>query len=347
MPILTVFPSSSAEDGYTEHDTATAGETIASIVGGAGTDANDSTSPTSAVVIRGGTDTDRYSRLQRNITMFDTSAIGSGSTINSAVISFYISGLANNMSGEASVNSVMVLVSSAPASNTALVSGDFDSLGSTDFGRSDKQDALSTETYEDITLNASGLANISKTGISKFGLKYGWDFDATATGLTWSNTVQGIEVYYNEQGSTKRPRLVINYSTGIEYDLPVTVGVFTLTGIAAILSKGYILVAVVGAFTLTGIAVAFNKVLSMVASVGSFTLTGITAILSRGLNFVVSVGSFILTGISAVFSGTGSWKTTNQAKSTAISPTNQSQNNISPTGQSKSSTVNFKNQEQS
>lgn len=131
------------------------------------------------------------------------------------------------------------------------------------------------------------------------------------------------------------------------YDMPAGVGSFTLTGIDALFSKGYVLACTVGAFTLTGITTILTSARSMIASVGAFTLTGVTALLERGYTLVASVGSYILTGISVLLSGSGSWKTTNQSKSSAISPTNQSKNTISPTGQAKSSTVSFTNSEKS
>ncbi|HDO20108.1 MAG TPA: hypothetical protein ENG81_01095 [Candidatus Bathyarchaeota archaeon] len=137
------------------------------------------------------------------------------------------------------------------------------------------------------------------------------------------------------------------YWSPIAYDLPVTVGAFTLTGINALFSRGYTLACVVGEFTLTGITTILTSARSMIASVGSFTLTGITTGLIRGYTLVTTIGSYILTGVSAIFSGAGSWKTTNQSKSSSISPTNQSQSNISPTGQTKSSRSEFINHEKS
>jgi len=58
---------------------------------------------------------------------------------------------------------------------------------------------------------------------------------------------------------------------------------------------------------------------------------------------VAEVGSFILTGIAAILTRTGLlW--TNQAKSSTISPTNQTKHSISPTNQSKNSAANIVNQ---
>jgi len=184
------------------------------------------------------------------------------------------------------------------------------------------------------------------------------DYDFGAADDTWGHAFTKAEMANGSflvrvtnttgSGSIWLDHIEVNvYSTVTAYDMPAAVGAFTLTGIAAILFKGYTIVASVGSFTLTGIAALFGKTLSMVASVGSFTLTGIATGLEKGWNMVASVGSFILTGVSAIFSGAGSWKTTNQSKSSAISPTNQSKNNISPTGQSKSSDVTFLNHEKS
>ena len=105
-------------------------------------------------------------------------------------------------------------MSSTPASNDNLVNADKSQVGTTDFGRSAQQDTLTAGAYNDITLNANGLTNISKTGISKFGGVFGFDFDNTTTGLTWASGVfQAVSTAFADTaGTTNDPKLVITYT---------------------------------------------------------------------------------------------------------------------------------------
>jgi len=216
MSTTTVFPDPDTEstsvDGRAAHDQAN--QTISTLVAAVGNFASDTETTGPVSLMDAGTTTDRYNTIARGFFLFDTSAIDDGDAISSATFSLYVTSLTNTLSGEASANSAMVLVSSAPASNTAIVAGDYDTQGSTSFGTSDTQDNLSTSAYNDITLNASGLANISKTGISKFATRSGWDFNDTATGLTWSSgATQRILASLAEQtDTTQDPKLVIQHA---------------------------------------------------------------------------------------------------------------------------------------
>ena len=189
-------------------------ETFATLLVGAGTGATyaDTTSP--AGEIGSSTTTNQFNQLVRAMFLFDTSAIPDTDGIDSAVLSLYCSSKSNLLSGEGSANSAIVLMASTPASNSELVAADHTQYGTTEFGRTGIQSGISTAAYTDITLNVSGEADISKTGISKFGTKYGWDFDATSTGLTWaSNVLQNIKIYNSEQtGTDKDPKLVVVHS---------------------------------------------------------------------------------------------------------------------------------------
>ncbi len=114
-------------------------------------------------------------------------------------------------------------------------------------------------------------------------------------------------------------------------DLVASVGSFTLTGIDAGLAKGYNIVASVGTFTLTGISASITKAWNITASVGAFTLTGIDTILTRTRKLVASTGSFVLSGIDATLKYTGF---TNVIKNSATL-TNISKNTATLTNTSK------------
>lgn len=91
------------------------------------------------------------------------------------------------------------------------------------------------------------------------------------------------------------------YPTTVDYTMAAAVGAFTLTGIAAALSKGYGIIAGVGSFVLTGVAANITSARKMAASAGSFALTGIDVALKRGFTLVANAGSFVLTGVDVIF----------------------------------------------
>lgn len=207
-------------------------ETMADKRAGVGTIAEDSLS-TMGPVLRAGAVADTIDDLYRYIFLFNTSGLPDENTIDSATFSFVVSSKNNDMSGEASVNSVMVLVESTPQDNTSLISSDYSNLGSVDFGRSVTQENIVADnsTHNSITVNASGLDNISKTSITKFGLRVGWDFDNTIIGLTDVNDgFQGMNIKAAEAEGVLRPKLIVEHSIPIK----TITGVSTIQGIQSI-----------------------------------------------------------------------------------------------------------------
>lgn len=190
-------------------------EAIGVIRAGAGM-TTDTTDPTYVCYIDTGpaSTSNKFFTLKRGIFLFDTTLLPANAVISSATLNFWVTATANGFSGAASANSALVAVSSAPSSNTSLANGDYSNLGSTDFGRSVSQGSLSTGAYNSITLNASGIANITNAGISKFGLRYGWDFDNTITGITWATSnSQGVQMdLASHTGTTQDPKLSVTYT---------------------------------------------------------------------------------------------------------------------------------------
>lgn len=105
---------------------------------------------------------DKFKELHRSIFLFDTSSLPDDCTIIRAVLSVYGYTKVNEGSW---ANVKLNVYASAPASNIALVAGDFDSLGATPFCDTDlAYDDFSVSGYNNFTLNAAGLAAISKLG---------------------------------------------------------------------------------------------------------------------------------------------------------------------------------------
>lgn len=145
----------------------------------------------------------------------DTSALTSGVIVDSASLNYYYSPTTN-------VNGVgNVVVATSQASTSTLATTDFGSVGSTDFGRK-LWSAHSSNAMNLIDLNASGLAAISLTGVTKIGIRNTRDFDDSApTGNNYAGT--RFAAY---TGTTSDPYYSITYSLAATI---VTPSALTLT----------------------------------------------------------------------------------------------------------------------
>lgn len=147
--------------------------------------------------------------IVRGFTLFDTSAIPDGDTVSSATLSLH-STLTRNDFNEA--EGTIVPVEATPASNTALADGDIDNVGSIAFATAIDLDTVSTTGYTDWTLNASGIANVSKTGVSKFAWRIGYDLNNTQPTYSAAR-VWSIYPYSADQtGTGSDPKLVVEHS---------------------------------------------------------------------------------------------------------------------------------------
>ena len=148
-----------------------------------------------------------FSHFRRGIMLFDTSSIGSNNIITSAIISTYGFSKPNSL-GDTNIT----IVSSTPTSNTSLQNSDFSQLGTSSFA-SITYANFSTTGYNDFTLDSSGITNINKTGISKFGGRLEWDVSGTYEGNYTTNVSTGFYIYFAEQtGTSQDPKLVVTYT---------------------------------------------------------------------------------------------------------------------------------------
>lgn len=148
--------------------------------------------------------------VSRNPFLFDTSSLGSD-TIDSGTFSLYSQGSGNNT--ESTNPADLALVSSSPASDTGLVSSDFNisNWGSTLYASVyDLGTFIGSTGYKNMTLNASGEAFINGSGITKFGIRGKNDVDNNAP----TARSYGLGYYADETGTTKDPKLVIEHTAG-------------------------------------------------------------------------------------------------------------------------------------
>jgi uncharacterized protein YjfI (DUF2170 family) len=209
MATLTVYPDAgtgaTTVDGYVQR--LSVDEDFATIRSGAGNNVN----PTSSTgQTRLGTSSastvNKFSDQTRSILTFDTSSIGITNIVTDATLSLLgtvvITGLGDT---------THEIVASTPASNNNLVNADYAQLGTTSFG-SILWSTLSASAYNDFVLNASGIASISTTGITKLGTRSGWDVSGSFTG-TWALNNATLFQFSSADtaGTTSDPKLVVTY----------------------------------------------------------------------------------------------------------------------------------------
>lgn len=212
---LTVYPDAHTESTSVDGRVTRNGvdEAFGTIRAGAGTEVGDSDANNNAAKIVASSTSNQYADITRSIYLFDTSTLADTANITAAVFSLYREGSTDTLTGGSSANSTWELVASTPASNTALVAADFSQVGSTSFGSSAIHADLTNSVYNNITLNASGLAAISKTGVSKFAIRFKWDLDNTTTGITWASggEIRSIVSNADTSGTSQDPKLVVTY----------------------------------------------------------------------------------------------------------------------------------------
>lgn len=161
--------------------------------------------------------TNKWDRCSRIFLLFNTSSIDSGDQIDSAVLSVY---QYSTITYELTTQSHGVtVVSSNPASNTALVAGDFDAVGETRLAQDISYGDFVQSEYTDWNFNAAGKSAIDKDGISKFALRDTDELDETEPTWgggdknSWWPKLQGVFA-----DSSTGPKLVVEHSVPPEGD---------------------------------------------------------------------------------------------------------------------------------
>lgn len=204
MTIYTGYPDAHPETATTDGGARRHGvnQTFADIRAGAGTAGNAVDASATLAILVATTTSNQYSQLKRTIFLFDTTAIPTDATLNSATFSIYGTAKASGLGTLA-----LAVVSSNPASNTDVASGDYGSLGTTSYG-SIAHASWSTTGYNDIALST---AAITAGGITKLGLRFDDDRTGTFTGTWASGATTSVSGYFADNGSNK-PTLTVDYT---------------------------------------------------------------------------------------------------------------------------------------
>lgn len=204
-------PETATVDGWVGRTSVS--ETWTNIRTGAGNASEDSTDNSSNVVcgfIKTTSDTTTYTDMKRMIFLFDTSSISDSDDITGATFSIY-------STGQSSAGTIPVGVSTSnPASNTALVNADYNYtlFGSTLLGANSLTG--NSIAYKDIVLNPSGIAVISKTGVTKLALRHVNDITNLApyfyiAPADYNNSRYGCRM--SEAGASYKPKLIVTTET--------------------------------------------------------------------------------------------------------------------------------------
>lgn len=190
------FNSNTAGTGQVR-DTEAQATGWATIIGRAtGTAADASSDPYAGNILSGGNLT-----CARGYTPFDTSSIGSGATLipGANTIQLYVN---INTTTDSLTFGVFA---STQASNITLATSDYSLIGSTLFA-SIAATSLTLNSYNTLTLNPTGEANLSKVGFSKFAYRLSGDYNSVAP--TGDNTTS-----FRGGANANHPILTINYTT--------------------------------------------------------------------------------------------------------------------------------------
>lgn len=160
--------------------------------------------------IKSGTNSNTYQSIYRAITCFDTSALTAGATISATTFSFYANA---GGSDEASWTPDINVYTANPAATNALAVADYDQIGAV--AQCDTPVTYSgwntSAGYKDFTFNATGIGNVSKTGISKFGLRNA-NYDVANSAPTWSTVKESRYLGTFSPAGENMPKLVITYT---------------------------------------------------------------------------------------------------------------------------------------
>ena len=165
--------------------------------------------------------------IERGFVNWDTSSIPDSVNISSATVSLY--GLAGTGSDGRSSN-----IYGSTASDT-IVADDFDLVGATAY--CDTAIALAswnTAGYNDFALNATGLAAISLTGLTKVSVRE----VIKDVGNVAPTDIRDCRYYSVEQaGTANDPKLVVTYTAGTVYEQAVGGGITPAGTIAKLTGK--------------------------------------------------------------------------------------------------------------
>ena len=144
--------------------------------------------------------------------IFDTSSIPETDTISSAT--FQIKG--EGKSDGIGIAHDICVYSFSPAADDEFVTADYTQFGTTPFSNAITYDDFNVETYNIFTLNAAGLAAISKTGNTRLGVRnsnydVADELDPNNHNPVWKANAESEFTIYTVDSVGNEPILTVNY----------------------------------------------------------------------------------------------------------------------------------------
>ena len=223
--VSTFYPDPNVEtnsvDGHiwctsnTDSGAATDWTNALTCVGGATAVATDSTSPVivySSVFFNNSGTPDfivtSSGDISRAVLLFNTASLPDNATIISATLGLYVT---STQDTDNDGNDTITPVSATPASNTALSTSDYNSFGTTAYATAIDITSITTSAYNTFTFNGTGIAAITLTGVSKFGVREGHDL---VNNRPANNTGLRVEFSSAEaSGTSQDPKFDVTYTT--------------------------------------------------------------------------------------------------------------------------------------
>ncbi len=219
MTTSTFYPAAGTNspcNGYTGRFIGSGNEAFTTIRNGAGnqTATDPDGTVAAAITLNAEADLNTYYLMRRSIYGFDTSSIPDTDTITSATFSL-------KSTADAATDALsqsIVIDRRVPASTSALANGDYLHSGWDLVEQSTTRITFTnfmngSATYKDFPLNATGIGNISKTGLSWFGIRGSSDFDNSAPSWSSNVTSQILAYYASSAGTGNDPKLVVEHGT--------------------------------------------------------------------------------------------------------------------------------------
>lgn len=205
---LTVYAS---VDGCTFNFPSPA-ESWGTIRGGNGNGSDSTSNPYSISTLHVTAAGNVFDEMGVGVFMFDTSALTAGATISAATMSLRGTSTSNTFPTDFAMN----VYGTTSVSDSVVSDGDFQLRLGTAFSDSTiAASAWNTAGYNDWVFNASGLAGISKTGLSKFCIRTTNDVNNTDPSDGVADTFDVRCNMSEAAGTTTDPTLVVTYTVAL------------------------------------------------------------------------------------------------------------------------------------
>lgn len=184
----------------------------AQIIGANGTLSNDDGNNLilASTTARTGSPANRFNINIRGIALFDSSGLDDSAVISAA--SFNFDSITNKADALGTFDLHCIL--SSCASNTALVAADYQAFTRTNYGSIAWAD-ISDSVWNRLSFNSTGIASVSKTGISKYMFMSSWDYSQSFGG-TWVAGANSA-VVASSADTTSDPYLYVTYTIPTAY----------------------------------------------------------------------------------------------------------------------------------